>query len=223
MKRVWVILMCTVVAIASLAQDVKLRHDSLCIYSTWQSLLDGTPDAILENPVETNFEKNNRVNFRCAGGKSKKNIDNLIGQAMILEYNLEDTTLYYVNCAWLNGYMTEGALRLGREGYLPMLFNDKMICVVLTEYKMATRYAIDGTYPITILYHLDFENRCVHEINPKYLLHLLEFYPDLRRRYEGRKHKDSMEVIVDYLNEYINRIAGDGEVPSVEEVLGENE
>ena len=173
---------------AGMAQDVKLRHDTLRIYSSWQSLMNDAPHTLLVNPVLTYGDESNRLNISSAGGQSKKFVETNIKQSMAVVLIADSISSCYANCAWLNKYMEEGVGQLGYEGFLPMYFNGKMAYVVLSDYFYPTRWERDVVV-YQRYYHLDFEKRCVHEITPKYLLSLLNRYPDLRLRYEGSKRK----------------------------------
>ena len=166
MKRAWVILMCTVVAIAGLAQDVKLRHDTLRIYSTWQVLMSDSPHLLLENPLMPNYEHSNRFDLARAGGPSKNYVNATIKQAMAVAITNDSINEYFVNCAWLNHNMKHGAGELGRNGFLPFFFNGKRACVILSDYFFPTRLESDAVI-YTKLYHLDFEQSRVKEITPK--------------------------------------------------------
>ena len=222
MKRLVFILLSVMAVTASVAQDVKLRHDTLRIYSSWQSLMNDAPHTLLVNPVLTNVEQSNRLDISCAGGQSKRFVDASIKQSMAVVLIADSISYCYVNCAWLNKYMEDGVGQLGHEGFLPMFFNGKMAYVVQVDYFFATRWESDVVI-YQKLYHLDFENKRVHEINPKYLLSLLNRYPDLRLRYEGCKRKKDEEMIEEFLDKYMSRVATDVMVPYIDEVLTENE
>ena len=216
------ILLCVMSVTAGMAQDVKLRHDTLRIYSSWQSLMNDAPHTLLVNPVLTYGDESNRLNISSAGGQSKKFVEANIKQSMAVVLIADSISSCYANCAWLNKYMEEGVGQLGYEGFLPMYFNGKMAYVVLSDYFYPTRWERDVVV-YQRYYHLDFEKRCVHEITPKYLLSLLNRYPDLRLRYEGSKRKKDEDMINDFLEKYMNRIAADVMVPYIDEVLTENE
>ena len=143
-----------------MAQDVKLRHDTLCIYSSWQTLMDDAPHTLLVNPVLTYAEQSNRLNISSAGGQSKKFVESNIKQSMAVVLIVDSISSCYVNCAWLNKNMKEGVGQLGYEGFL---------------------------------------------------------------RYEGSKHKKDEDMINDFLEKYMSRIATDVMVPYIDEVLTENE
>lgn len=207
---------------ACMAQGIKLRHDTLRIYSTWQDLMSDSPLLMLENPLVTNYEQSNRFDLSSAGGQSKNYINATIKQAMAVAITNDSTNEYFVNCAWLNHNMKHGAGELGRNGFLPFFFNDKMACVVLSDNFFTTRWETDVVM-YTKVYHLDFEQSQVKEITPKYLIDLLGRYLDLRLRYEGNSHQKDVDIIIDFLEKYMNRIADDDTVPYIDEILTENE
>ena len=207
---------------ACMAQGIKLRHDTLRIYSTWQVLMSDSPHLLLENPLMTNYEQSNRFDLSTSGGKSKNYINATIKQAMAVAITNDSTNEYFVNCAWLNHNMKHGAGELGRNGFLPFFFNDKMACVILSDYFFPTRWETDVVI-YTKIYHLDFEQSRVKEVTPKYLIDLLGRYPDLRMRYEGNRHQKDADIIIDFLEKYMNRIADDDTVPYIDEILTENE
>lgn len=211
----------TLMAVRAQDDGYKLRHDTLRIYASWQSLMQDEPLTLLVNPSLTSEEKTNRLEISCPGGKSKESVNMDIRQSAAVVLDADGETYCFVNCAWLNRMMDDGAVRLGRQGFLPIFFNEKMACVVLTERYVRTRWERDGQFEITRLYHLDFENKCVHEINSKYLLELLNPYPDLRLRYEGCRNKSSEEMISDFLEKYMKRIEEEEDVPYIDDFLEE--
>lgn len=222
MKRALFILVCMMAVSACMAQNVKLRHDTLRIYATWQVLMNDNPHLLVENPLITQYEQTNRLDLSTAGGSSKNYINATIKQAMAVAISNDNANEYFVNCAWLNQNVKDGAGELGRNGFLPMFFNDKMACVVLSDFFYPTRWKRDAVV-YTKLYHLDFEHGRVKEITPKYLIDLLGRYPDLRLRYEGNRHQNDAGIMIDFLEKYMNRIASDETVPYIDELLTKNE
>lgn len=222
MKRLVLILMGLSTLVAGHAQDdcYKLRHDTLRIYSSWQTLMDDAPHTLLVNPVLTDAEQSNRLNISSAGGQSKMFVEANIKQSVAVVLITDSISCCYVNCAWLNRVMKNGARRLGHEGFLPIFFNGKMACVVLSETSYTTRWKQE-TMDITSLFHVDFEHNSIREINPKYLIGLLDRYSDLRLRYEGNRHRKDVDIIIDFLGEYMKRIEDDDDVPYIDELLNE--
>mgnify|MGYP007069841332 CR=1 FL=1 len=206
MKKILIYCLLLTYALMARATD---DQDSLYVYASLADVIEGVHSAVVVDPI-IEAESPWEVYFGCDNPK----IDKMITYEAVA-VALGDS-VWMLNTRYLNRYFRGSWGTI--SGYVPMLFNDK---VLMFEYATLTRdvfgNVMDDPANITPdLYWVDLEDKAVYYINNKTLSVLLERYHDLQMRYDGMKDRKKRRVINYFLNELIERMDNDPDVPTLD-------
>lgn len=222
-KSIYRLLLIAVVAFTSLAmnaQDYHLRHDTIYVYKSWESILDQWADTILVNP-EIEVYSPSDVDFFSLNEAVDKMLRN---EAVALA--IGDTT-WFVSSYWLQRNFKGQSHKM--DDWVPLYFTAKIAFVQWSRTKPSLVLSVFGGLlgdpdlfapaedEYGDLYLIDFDNASLDKIDHKYLSHLLESYPDLQRRYLMMKDYKKPYIIQSFFIDYINRLNDDPTVPFIVE------
>lgn len=192
------------------AQQYKLRHDSLHVYLSWESMFDGESEYTILNP-----DINAYTDFDVEFDGIKKELRKLINDQAVA-VALGDS-LWYINSKYLKQNFKGDCKRM--RDYVPLYFSAKIAFIQWGAPRYGFYVSEDAAAESIVtgeLYLIDFDNKRVDKITPEKLSDLLSFYPDLRRRYEGMYDYQWQYVITDFFLQYVKRINDDPNVPYLE-------
>ncbi len=188
-----------------------LPNDTVYFYTTWEQILNDTPEAMLENP------------FIYAASPYDIDIytpDEELNE-MLLSAHIAASVgndLWLISSEYIKKNFTGDVKRL--EGFMLLFFNDKMAYFLSASSGSSTLGTILFGETVTEdpdpnIFHIDFVNKKVLKVNHKVLSSLLEDYHDLQMRYEGMKDYKKQYVIDDYYDKYIKRATDDAMRPFI--------
>lgn len=213
MKRTLLIIISIVLcALTAMAQEeqYKLRHDSLFVYESWESIFSGEADHLIINPevdVYTPYD----VEFDGI----KKELNKILkDEAVAVAWG---DSLWYINSQWLRKNF-KGDCKKMRD-YVPLYFSSKIAFVQWTG-TVVSKFMIQ-TFDLDVndyldngeIYLLNFENMMVEKVDSNRLSNLLSYYPDLQRRYDSMRDYKETYMIADFFLQYVQRISQDPNVP----------
>lgn len=206
-----------IAAFTTNAQDYHLRHDTVYVYESWESIFDQTPDAMLLNPM-IDYYTPFIIDFNVP---NEQNNETLHNETVALTVG---DSIWLVNTSWLQQNFKGDCKKM--DFWAPLYFSAKIAFVEWKSYRASTGMTIlgallgdetlfysdpedtDGDY-----YMIDFENAEVYKIDHKRLSVLLKPYRDLKIRYEGMKDYKKRYMIKYFFLEYVNRLNDDPSVP----------
>lgn len=208
------------------AQEVNFvmdKADTVCIYKTWENMLDGVPNAMVINPIiygETPYDIIITDNDQRVREMLSKDV---------IAVTLGDS-IWLMSSDYLKKNFTGDAKKF--ENFVPFFFNEKVAFVVWLGYEASVGmqilgglmgdtemfdsdpYEDDADY-----YYIDFEKSTVEKVDHKKLSQLLTDYHDLKMRYEGMKDYKKREVMEDYFMRYVDRVTQDPTRPEIVEIM----
>lgn len=198
-------IMIFVAAMATLnVMAVEEPNDTVCLYYTWEQILDMEPDTVLINPfidVCTPYE----VYIETG----ERNIDSKIRMNYIAA-SLSDS-VWVINSEYLRKMF--GCRRNSIQGYVPVFFSEKTAFITAQEIEEVPGFSI--TKLKERYYYIDFVNRKVKKITSKSLYKLLEDYSDLQQRFVNMNDCDDDRVIKVFFLMYIDRANEDTMRPNI--------
>jgi len=212
MKRTFLILasilMCIACASAQSESQYKVRHDSLHVYLSWESMFDGVADTIIMNP-EFDAVTPYNIEFDCI----KKDLNKLVkNEAVAVAVG---DTLWFVNSNWIKKNFEGPCKKM--KNYVPLYFSAKVAFVQWAGFTVpeffVNRSNIEMFLDDPHLYILDFDNATVEQVTSDKLIDLLDMYPDLKRRYQMMRDYDEEYMIDDFFLQYVERLSQDPSVP----------
>ncbi len=204
------------------AQEYHARHDSIWVYNSWESMMDQWPDTLIVNP-EVNLYTPYDIDFDAFDDDANRMLE-----TQTVALSLGDS-LWLVNSRYLKKNFSGDIKKM--DNYVPLLFNAKMAfieCVPsYTDFGTALLGSFFGMYvgdPFNDppeLYWINFENRKVEKVTHKNLPRIMEFYPDLQRRYEAMANRKDREVIKYFFYDFVRRAERDPSYPYLLDRLNE--
>lgn len=185
----------------SYGENNATPHDTLCIYQSWESILDGMPDQVLLDPyieVVTPFD----VYFETGD----EMVDRMLHEATVA-VALGDS-LWFVSAVWMQDNFNGDCHKM--DDWVPLFFNAK---IAFVQWHGQTFFGLDDENGDPYL--IDFAAERVDKVDAQKLTQLLDPYPDLQRRYVSMKDYKKRHVIEFYFREYIDRITADPLVPYI--------
>lgn len=199
------------------AQDYHLRHDTVYVYESWESIFDQTPDAMLLNPM-IDYYTPFIIDFNLPNEENNKTLHN---ETVALTVG---DSIWLVNTTWLQQNFKGECKKM--DFWAPLYFSAKIAFIEWKTYRASTGMSILGAllgdetlfYPDPDdtegdLYMIDFNQAEVYKIDHKRLSQLLEPYHDLKVRYEGMKDYKKRYMIKYFFMQYVNRLNDDPSVP----------
>ena len=222
MKRISIII-CVALFFASFSMAENGR-----IFSSWQAFFENAPDTVLN--VKVNQKDFCDFELKSNDKKASKKVKNLVKNAMIVEL---DSSMYLFNGRYLNDNKFGGAWMV--KHYAPMLCNDKLAVLQLMRpdrdpevWAWAfmdddTFYALlDSGYKVADIiemaakgsddayyYMINHKTKQLQRIDYDIMMALLDFYPDLRRRYDMMVDNEYPYMIRSFFNDFMMRIQQD--------------
>ncbi len=242
MRTVKTIMIMLVLAIASSSMAwaqyfSDRKHDSgtdtLMVYNSWRSLYYTGPDTVAVNP---NIEVYSPFHFKFKPTeKSNKVLKKMIEKTSPV-VAIGDT-VWLVNSRFLADSLA-GPYNRYLDDYLPLYFNNKIlffqfiptdIDYLYTEidnfegldtYVGVGRSSVleyNGGYSVADVAHfvIDLSNREVFLVDKTYLLYLLDFYPDMKRRFEMMHDQNEFYLINEFFWDFVDRISSDPSYPEI--------
>lgn len=205
--------------------------DSLMVYNSWRSLYYTGPDTVAVNP---NVDVYSPFHYKFKPTeKSNKQLKKMIEKTSPV-VAIGDT-VWFVNARFLRDSLN-GAYNRLLEDYLPLYFNDKIIffqfiptdiSYLYTEidsfegldtYAGVGRSSVleyDGGIADVAHFVVDLENKTVFLVDKTYLLYLLDFYPDMKRRFEMMQDQNEFYLINEFFWDFVDRISRDPYYPQI--------
>ena len=205
--------------------------DSLMVYNSWRSLYYTGPDTVAVNP---NVDVYSPFHYKFKPTeKSNKQLKKMIEKTSPV-VAIGDT-VWFVNARFMRDSLA-GAYNRFLEDYLPLYFNDKIIFFQFIPTDISYLYTeIDSfegldTYAgvgrssvleygggIVDVSHfvVDLENKTVFLVDKTYLLYLLDFYPDMKRRFEMMQDQNEFYLINEFFWDFVDRISRDPYYPQI--------
>ena len=212
-----IIILLAVMCSLHCAADDTAPKDTVYFYDTWQQMLDNDPVEELINP-EINCYSNYEIYVISSNERT-----NLRIQKQHIALSLGDS-IWLINSNFINRYFHTDEDEF--MGYIPVFFNEKLAYLTYHA-SMSTKDLLFGLsvgdngeilYDVDYFY-LDFANRKVNRVTPKYLSELLEEYHDLQMRYEGMKDYKKKPIIEEFFLKYIDRATNDFLHPYIIDLL----
>ncbi|MBQ9555937.1 MAG: hypothetical protein IJV05_06915 [Muribaculaceae bacterium] len=200
------IVVCVVISIAALQSRAEtVPNDTVYFYTTWEQILNDTPDAMLENPFIYAASPYD-IQIYTADDE----LNEMLLSAHIAACLGDD--LWLISSEYIKKNFTGDVKRL--EGFMLLFFNDKMAYFLSVSSGSTTLTSIlfgesVTDDPVPNIFNIDFVNKKVRKVDHKVLSDLLEDYHDLQMRYEGMKDYKKQYVIDDYYDKYIKRATDD--------------
>lgn len=204
------------------AQEVEWR-DTVMIYSTWENLLDGYPDAVATNPLiemYTPFD----VYISSRDATMRKMFDEAAAVAI-------GDSIFLAGTGWLCERFSGDCHKM--QDFVPLFFSSKIAFLQWTDGPTPSllnalfggeeeEYSYEDFMATADYYLIDFAQSRVERIDHKVLSRLLAPYRDLLMRYQGMKDYKKRPVISFFFNEYLRRIGNDPEIPHLIDIIAEN-
>lgn len=217
-KRLAFILLASIFAYhTALAQDYKLRHDTVYVYESWEAIFDQEPDAMLLNP-EIEAYTPYIIDFNVHDKEKNKLLHD---ETVALTVG---DSIWLINTSWLQQNFKGDCNKM--DFWAPLFFTAKIAYVEWLNHRASTGMTILGALlgDETLfdpdldeangdIYIIDFDKAEVYKLDHKRLSKLLEPYRDLKMRYEGMKDYKKTYMIKYFFMEYINRLNDDPQVP----------
>lgn len=207
--------------------------DTLMVYNSWRSVYYTGYDTVAVNP---NVEIYSPFHYKFKPTeKSNKQLKKMIEkQAPVVAIG---DSVWFVNSRYLRDSLA-GPYSRYLEDYLPLYFNDKIIffqfipteisylLIEIDSFEGLESYAgvgscsvleYDGGNSITDVAHfvIDLKNKTLFLVDKNYLLYLLDFYPDMKRRFEMMHDQNEFYLINEFFWDFVNRISSDPAYPEV--------
>ncbi len=210
-------------AVTAMAEDAIVyhaRHDTLYIYSSWESVMAMSPDMGLTNPMYEVFTP-----WDLDITSPDRRFDKYLEEAVAVSFG---DSLWYISPLWLQKNFKGDSKRI--DFWTPFYFTSKTAFIQHPDYVLmdpddnAREYVIefggDLYSPNEIpaqYYLLDFSDHKVKKVNNKVMSQLLEDagYRDLLMLYEGMKNYKKTKIINDYFLRYLMRAVDDPMVPPI--------
>ena len=184
------------------AQEDEWR-DTVMIYSTWENLLDGYPDAVATNPLIE----------------------------MYTPFDVYISSIFLAGTGWLCERFSGDCHKM--QDFVPLFFSSKIAFLQWTDGPTPSllnalfggeeeEYSYEDFMATADYYLIDFAQSRVERIDHKVLSRLLTPYRDLLMRYQGMKDYKKRPVISFFFNEYLRRIGNDPEIPHLIDIIAEN-
>lgn len=204
--------------------------DTLWVYNNWQSLYYNGPDTMAVNP---NIEINSPFNMKFKPTEKDNKILKKRIEKECLAVSVGDS-VWLINSRYLRDSL-QGQYNKIFENFVPLYFNEKIAFVQFLPTEISY-YPIEidsfeglyagvgrdgiynaGDYGLVAIPHfiIDFSTRSLVLVDSTYLLHLLEQYPDMKRRYEMMQDQNEFYMINQFFWDYVDRLSRDPMFPSV--------
>ncbi len=220
-----VMLLVTMTAGSAMAQFYTSRkhdqgHDTLRVYNSWSSIFGKGPDTIAVNP---NIEINSPFNMKFKPTeKDSKPLRKMIEKQSVV-VSIGDS-VWLINSHFIKDSL-KGQYNDIFENYVPLYFNRSMAFVqfIPTEISYLPIEIDDfegvtagvgrdglfnvGDYGYVAIPHfmIDLERKTITLVDRDYLLHLLEEFPDMHRRYEMMQDQHEFYMINQFFWDYVDR------------------
>lgn len=218
MRRIYIsLVLCIAVAMSALAQNYQARHDTVCVYNSWEAIMDQWPDTVVYNPaitVWTPYDIEFETIDKAANQMLKK---------QTVAVAVGDTT-WLINTQWLRDNFKGDCKKM--DDYAPLFFNAKVAFVQCVPTHTNLGMALLGSLlgdPDTFMgdpyndpsdfYWIDFETKRVDKITHKNLSQLLAVYPDLQRRYEQMHDYKERYMVHSFFIDFVRRVERDPAYP----------
>ena len=198
------------VSVALSPQVSAARSDTVWVYNSWESIMEQWPDTVSINPeiaVWTPYD----IEFDTY----RKSFNQMLKKQTVA--TCIGDTIWLINTQWLrdNGFKGDSKKM---DDYTPLFFNAKMAFIQCVPSHTSLGMVLLGgiTDPWVTppdYYWIDFEQRRVDKVDHKKLSQLLEFYPDLQRRYEQMRHYKEQSVIEHFFLDFVRRAERDPNYP----------
>ncbi len=203
--------------------------DTLWVYNSWESLYYNGPDTMAVNP---NIEVMSPFNMKFKPTeKDNKPLRKMI-EKETLAVSVGDS-VWLINSRYLRDSLS-GQYNKIFENYAPLYFNEKVAFVQFLPTEISylpieidsfeglyAGVGVDGIfnagdYGYVAVPHfiIDFSSKSLNLVDRTYLLHLLEHYPDMKRRYEMMEDQNEFYMINQFFWDYVERLSHDPTVPS---------
>lgn len=198
--------------------DSLIPTDTLCLYNSWESMLDRKPFLVLQGPIA--FENNPcEYIFYTGNGDLQVAIEKYT-----LAIILGDSTWLLNSQYLLNNFKCDYT---GFNNFIPVYFSSKMAFVRYWDgYPYASELqqitAPDGEDVLLqvdlpnghpVIYLIDFDNLEVNQLNHNTLEKRLMPYHDLYTRYMGMKKRKKDDIVSFFFQKYLDRVAGKPDAP----------
>lgn len=230
MKKLMAIAMAVATMVATFTcranEPSEIRHDTLTVYRSWQSIFNGRCDTLVVDPnvnVRTPFD------FEFSSSAKNDKATNQLLRDSTVAVAIGDST-WLINSNWIKRNFKGDCQHFSR--YVPLYFSAKVAFVQFLRGEPSVGSTVfnvlvaglTGVDPgvgqddvwqgqAAPFYHLNFATHEVHHVTSDYLTQLLEPYPDLKRRYLMMRDYDQTYMINDYFMEYVDRLNDDPSVP----------
>ena len=230
------VMLCLVFARVSHAQYFSDRKhdegtDTLMVYNSWHSLFYEGRDTVAINP---NIEIYSPFQYKFKPTeKSHKPLSKMIEKQSVA-VSIGDS-VWLVNSKYLKDSL-QGVYNKYFNDYLPLYFSEKIAFFqyVPTEieyleceidnFQNLEHYVGVGRssvleYPGGVVdvahFVIDLAQKNVNLVDGKYLLFLLERYPDMKRRFEMMQGQNEYYLINEFFWDYVDRISEDPFAPDI--------
>lgn len=205
--------------------------DTLMVYNSWQSLFYNGPDTVAINP---NIEIYSPFQYKFKPTeKDHKPLSKMIEKQSVA-VAIGDS-VWFVNGKYLKDNLQGGYNKYFHD-YLPLFFCEKIaflqylpteidyLDAEIDNFQNLQYYAGVGRssvleYPggVADVAHfvIDLENETVYLVDKNYLLHLLDRYPDMKRRFEMMQGQNEFSLINEFFWDYVDRICQDPYAPDI--------
>lgn len=224
MKRLNILLIIIIaITMRVVAQEYRVRHDSVWVYNSWESIMEQQPDTLILNPDISAWTP-----YDIEFDTGDKNANKMLKKQTVA-VAIGDTT-WLISTHWLKNNFKGDAKKM--DDYTLLFFNAKLAFVQCipshTSIGMTLLGSLLGDPELfsddpynnpADFYWLDFENKRVEKIDHKTLSRLLSVYPDLQRRFEQMADYKERYMVQSFFLDFVNRAERDPNYPFLIERL----